>query len=470
MKKLHLLILRSYLGPFLLTFTISLALLVMQFLWKYVDDLMGKGLNLGVIGELMFYATANLIPMALPLAVLLSSIMTFGNLAENNELTAMKSGGLSLLRIILPTGVFILLLSVGAYFFSNYTWPAANLKMRVLIQDITNKKPALAIQEGVIYDDIDGYSIQVAKKTDDGQRLEDVLIIEQKEGNGPQRREIHAEWASIMQTEDQKYLVFNLYNGTIDEEVQRGTIKGAQFPYQQTSFDRASMKLELVDFDLERTDISNYQESYEMLSREQLEIAIDSLESQFADINETRLDNTLNLLYINRDTLGKLEDVKAKAIPNMSINEQKRLHTIAISTVRNTKDILNNPSQIQMEQVLKEFIGFHWVAWHRKFTLSYACVLLFFIGAPLGAIIRKGGLGLPVVVSVLLFLTYYIISISGEKMAKTQVLDPIVGMWLSAFILTPVAIFLTVKAANESRLLDADWYKRIFALGRKRKR
>ncbi len=435
----------------------------MQFLWKYIDDLMGKGLEPGVMAELMFYATANLVPMALPLAVLLSSIMAFGSLAENNELTSMKSGGMSLLRIMFPAGVFVFLLSIGAFFFSNYTWPAANLKLRVLISDITRKKPAMAIKEGVFYNDIDGYSIRVMDK-EDNEFFRDVLIIDQRLGSGAARREIVAERAWMRASSDKQFLLVDLYNGVIDEELDRRRFKDSKRPYQQTTFQHVALKIKLMNFNLERTDLSQYQESYEMLSMSQLNAAIDSLERQIDSLHASRSEQLLNTFYIERDTLlTPLEEIPASAQLAMKNETRNQVLQVALSNIRRKKELIHGRTDMMLEDLFVQMIRFHKIAWHRKLTLSYACLLLFFIGAPLGAIIRKGGFGLPVVFSIVLFITYYMVSVSGEKMSKTAVMSPTEGMWLSAFVLTPLALFLSIQAMNDSRVMELDTYKRMFA-------
>lgn len=444
----------------------------MQFLWKYVDDLMGKGLDTPVVLELLFYATANLVPMALPLAILLSSIMIFGNLAENNELVALKSSGLSLLKVMRPLTFLMILLSIGAFYFSNYTWPKANLQLRVLINDITQKKPDFAIKEGVFYDDIKGYSIRVDEKLDQG-KLNGILIIDQSNRYANIRREIRAKSGSIKKTTDGKYLVLDLHRGTIDEEIEKSSLKQAQKPYQQTKFVDARLKLELEGFDLQRTDMSNFQESFEMLSKSQLEVAIDSLKLSIEEMNEFVINKAKKQSFFLRDTNQiNYENINTdpdKSIYNLNATEKRNAHRIAASNIRSTKMALNNQDFKDNMAFLDSRLDQHLVAWHRKFTLSVACLMLYFIGAPLGAIIKKGGFGLPVLVAIIFFIFYYMLTISGEKMAKSGALEPYMGMWLSAFVLAPIAFFLTYKASNDSALFNKDTYLRFFRLKRRRR-
>ena len=463
MKRLHTLLIRSFIPPFLITFSVCLFLLVMQFLWKYADDLMGKGLPPNVIAELMFYATANLVPMALPLAILLSSIMAFGGLGENNELTCMKTSGISLVRIMLPIGAIVFIISLGAFYFSNYTWAEANLKLRVLISDITHKKPALAIKEGVFFNDIEGFSIRIQKKHSNSD-FEDVLIIAQNpDGSSANRREIKAKKAKMMPDETGEFLVVNLYDGIIDETLDRQSFKDSKHPYQQTYFDHTFMRIRLHNFQLQRTELSLFQEMYELLSAKQLMAMIDTFDMKLDELNLTRSVQLSRMYYIFRDTLiTPLHEIATGELVAPSNDDLNKIPHIATSSVRRKKELIMSETDKMTEQIYVENKRNHLMAFHRKFTLSYACMLLFFIGAPLGAIIRKGGFGIPVVFSVILFITYYMVNVTGEKMAKTDVLEPFTGMWLAELSLTPVAIFLTMQAMNDAALLDMDTYKRIF--------
>lgn len=463
MKRLHTLLIRSFIPPFLITFVVCLFLLVMQFLWKYADDLMGKGLPPGIIAELMFYATANLVPMALPLSILLSSIMTFGGLGENNELTCMKTSGIPLVRIMLPVGVIVFIISIGAFYFSNYTWAEANLKLRVLIADISHKKPALAIKEGVFFNDIDGFSIRIQKKHSNSD-FEDVLIVAQNpDGTSANRREIKAKKAKMIPDAKGEFLVIDLYDGIIDETLDRKAYKDSKHPYQQTYFDHAFMRIQLHNFKLQRTELTLFQEMYELLSAEQLLVMIDTFNMKLDELTENRSRQLSRMYYIFRDTLiTPLNEIQQSSAISPSNDDLSKIPHIATSSVRRKKELIMSESDKLTEQIYVENKRNHLMAFHRKFTLSYACMLLFFIGAPLGAIIRKGGFGIPVVFSVALFITYYMVNVTGEKMAKTDVLDPITGMWLAEICLTPIAIFLTIQAMNDAALLDMDTYKGIF--------
>ncbi|NQV53728.1 MAG: YjgP/YjgQ family permease [Flavobacteriales bacterium] len=455
MKKLHKLIIQSYLGPFTLTFFITLFIFVMQFLWKYIDDLVGKGLEIHLVAELLFYASANLVPMALPLAILLASIMTFGSFGEHYELVAMKSSGMGLIRIMYPLLLVTMLTSVGAFLFTNYVWPKANLEFASLLYDIRHKKPAFDITEGVYYDGIDGYVIRVEKKDEDGKGLNDVLIYDhtKKKGN---THVIRAEKGRMEMSEDQNYLVFTLINGTSYEEIEE-----ERRPHMVSSFGEEILRFDLSGFQMERSDKDIFKDNYQMLNIQQLELAIDTYNLLIAE----RKDDYQELLQrktipsrLDTEQVMSLATDSAKLVMFRNLFTEKRLDLLetATSQLRSNRTFVESKSDLIASN--QRSINRHLIEWHRKFTLSFACIILFFIGAPLGAIIRKGGLGLPVVISVLFFLVFHITSISFEKLAKQGEVEPVFGMWISSAVLLPVGLFLTYKASTDSAILDMETY------------
>ncbi|MCA1763488.1 MAG: LptF/LptG family permease [Flavobacteriales bacterium] len=457
MKKLHLLVIKSYLGPFILTFFIVMFILLMQFIWKYIDDFMGKGLDYWIIAELLFYASANLVSLALPLAVLLSSIMTFGNLAENYELVAMKSSGLSLIRIMLPLIVFILLLSGGAFYFNNVLSPLANLKFKSLLWDVTHTKPSLELKEGIFYNGIDGYSIRVSEKDQNSNRLYDVLIYQHEEKNPGNRRVIRAREGEMSKTPDGRYLKLKLIDGSSYDEM--GNENDLSHPHIKSEFEEDDIILDLSGFEMQRTDEDLWKNHMKMMSMEQLKESIDSLQNT----RQNRVDNFKRYLRGNVSLTDSTE-LKRDTVPiltfsELSTIEKRRVINVSINMTRNAKNYMNRTHK-EMDN-REEYIDKHKIEWHRKLTLSFACVVLFFVGAPLGAIIKKGGLGLPVVFSVIFFLVFHITSISGENMVESNVLSPFTGMWLSSMVLLPIAIFLTYKAAKDAALFDRDTYIRV---------
>ncbi len=464
MKKLYRLILVSYLGPFALTFAIAMVFLIMLFLWKYVDELMGKGLPWYVIFELLFYASANIVPMALPLAILLSSIMTFGNLAESSELTAMRSAGLSLLRIMQPLTTFIVIVAIAAFGFANYLWPVANLKFRSLLWDIQQQKPTMNLKEAIFYNDIPGYSIRAMRKNKTGETLEDVLIYDHTNPSAIYKRDIWAEKGKLIQTDDGELLIFHLYNGKIYEEVEPRTLRGGSYPSQKITFTEAKLNFDLSAFKLQRTDVELFRSHYEMLNLKQLAVMEDSLYRNLLDRKANYTDNFDRRFLVYRDTLRM--HVKAEnPWSHLGPGEKRRSVETALSLARNAQEFIRGSGNEFRDRM--QYIQKHQLEWHRKLTLPFACLILFFIGAPMGAIIRKGGIGAPMVASILFFLLYYVISISGEKMARTGVLTPFWGMWISTFILFPIGVFLTYKSNRDSKLFDRDYYLRLFRLKRK---
>ncbi|NEN25332.1 YjgP/YjgQ family permease [Cryomorpha ignava] len=467
MKKIHSLIIKSYLGPFFLTLGIVMFILLMQFVWKYIDDFMGKGLDYWVIAELLLYASANLVSLALPLAVLLSSIMTFGGMAEHYELVAMKSSGLSLIRIMLPLIIFICLLSGGAFYFNNTIAPLANLKFKSLLWDVTHTKPSLELKEGVFYNGIDGYSIRVSEKDRNSNMLHDLLIYQHDKKNPGNRTVIRAKQGEMLKTTDGRYMSIHLMDGVSYDEV--GAFQAKNHPMIKSTFDEDYIMMDLSGFDMQRTDEDLWKNHMKMLSMEQLSASIDSLQKQ-KDSRKTDfltyMEGSINLpdslvsqsINLNNDT-SITDTLTAVNFQNLATTEQRRVVNVALNITRNAKNYMNRTGQ-EMEN-REEYIDKHKIEWHRKLTLSFACFVLFFIGAPLGAIIKKGGLGMPVIFSVIFFLIFHITSITGEKLIESGKLEPFTGMWLSSMVLFPIALFLTYKAVKDAALFDRDTYSRL---------
>lgn len=471
------LIIKTYIGPFVLTFFIALFVLLMQFLWKYIDDLVGKGLDPGVIAELLLYASFSLVPLALPLAILLSSLMTFGNLGEHYELVAFKAAGVSLQRVMRPLVVVSALISVGAFFFSNYALPYANLKMKSLLYDVSKSKPTLNIKEGVYNSEITGYSIRVNKKTDDGKTLNDIVVYDHTAENGNTSVTV-AKSGTMALSPDKSKMVLTLYDGNAYNEV-RGQKKNnansefykvnrADDPYMRESFKKLVIIMSMEDFGLKRTDESLFKDNAQMMNLVQLEQTHDTLVSELKRGIEHTARNVQRgyryyQIYIEHQG-PEIVPVKITAKKSIlaGVPKQESIHILetAANIARSSKAIIDN-TVVDSDMVQKN-IARHEVEWHRKFTLSFACLVLFFIAAPLGAIIRKGGLGLPMVVSVCLFILFHIISITGEKFAKGGVVSAFQGMWLAPAVLLPLGIYLTYKATTDSALFDSERYLNIF--------
>ena len=478
-KKLNKFILKSYIGPFILTFFISMFILLMQFLWRYLDDIVGKGLGAAVITELLVYASSSLVPMALPLAVLLSSIMTFGNLAEHYELMAIKSAGISLVKIMRPLIVFVMGVSVCAFLFSNNIMPYTNLKMATLLYDIKHQKPEVSITEGVFSDAIEDYSIKVGRKSRKGPMLYDIMIYNHTEDNG-NRDVTLADSGTMIITKDKRYMVITLYNGTnyVEEVEKRRRWNEKEYPQRTTSFKEERFMIDLSGMDFERSNESLYKTGYAMLNLNQLQYTTDSLsknynssaDSYLATLTRgnyfTKMDYRGNdSLWYQRTDLPTPADVNIDSVfASMSRND---LASILSCAVQNAREAKNYVSQSASDfQNKRKTIKRYEIEWHRKFTLSIACILLFFIGAPLGAIIRKGGIGTPIVISVLFFVIYYVINISGEKAAKMGTWPAWAGMWLSSIVFMPMGAFLTYKAVKDATFLElstyTDFFRKVF--------
>ncbi|WP_143310656.1 LptF/LptG family permease [Chitinophaga vietnamensis] len=462
MKKLDKLIIKTFLGPFIATFFVTLFVLIMQFLWKYIDDLVGKGLDTSVIIQLIAYTSATLVTLALPLAVLLSSIMTFGNLGESFELVALKSSGISLLRFIRPLLVVCSIIGVLAFLFANYVIPVANLQAKSLLYDITNSKPAFNIKAGVFYKDIPGYTIKVAQKDKDNQTIHQVMIFDHSTGGGGDKM-IMAEKGQMVLTANKRFLYFILENGwRYEERGNRGyTVPGDMI---RLGFKKYSKAFDLSSFAFNRLNMDLFASNQQMLNIRQLDWAIDSLQKV-----EDASGKVINAYVTTRFPFYKWKDTGwAASAPPLKVKDfqdvipEKQRRTVLERAEQTNREILS-----ALESPVREYedkhasILMHKVEWQRKFTLAAACIVMFLIGAPLGSIIRKGGLGTPLVFAVIFFVIFNVFFMIGEKMARSGVMFTWSGMWLSNFVLMPIAGFLIYKAMNDSQLFNKEFYFRI---------
>ncbi len=433
----------------------------MMFVFKYIDDFVGKGLEASLLAKLFFYYSFTTIPMALPLAVLLSSLMTFGNLGEHFELTAMKSAGLSLQKIMFPLLVTTILLSISAFYFSNNILPVTNLRAGSLLYDIRQSKPALMFKDGVFNHSIDGFSMRVGKKEKDGKTLKDILIYDHRAMQG-NNLVIYAKSGTMEETGDKMYLVLTLNEGVSYKDIMDNPKDNQTHPMVRDKFSKRIIRFDLSAFQLSRTNEELFKNNSQMMNLSQLSQSVDSMEIKSA---KRKFDFAVQLkksYYTNSMTsISQMDPAKKKVIKENKFSELPRQQQLALiesaaNLARSAKayaDSVGNDSE-SSEYNRVMFL----VEWHRKFTLSIACLVLFFIGAPLGAIIRKGGLGMPVVVSVIFFITFHILSITGEKLAKEGSLQAYQGMWMATLILLPVGVFLTYKATADSALFDVDAY------------
>jgi len=521
LKKLDLLIIKAFIGPFIATFFITLFVLVLQFFWLYIDDIVGKGVDMITVARLILYVSATLVPLALPLAVLLSSIMTFGNLGETFELIAIKSAGISLLRFMRPILFISVLICYVAFLFNNNIIPVANLKMNTLKYDIIVSKPAFDIKEGVFYDKIEGYVIKIGKKEKDDSTIRNVVIYEQ-DFSGAQDHIIIAEKGKMVVTPDKHSLVFTLQNGWIYQEG-KGDRLSTNTEFIRMGFKEYKKVLDLSSFKLNKTEDSAFKNNYQMLTMNQLGHNIDSLKKLKAVYRERTAENfriTLKFLKM-LDTTGwadveKLPKIDSRYLlakptppttasistparpdtsknhldtsknhPDTSKNKKSAPAKVAKATpppppsfydylpdsTRNA--VMNNTiSQVQAAKINLDQPAFlysneendlrvHRIAWHEKLTLSVACLVMFLIGAPLGSIIRKGGIGMPLVFAVVFFVVFFLLNNFGKKFVKEDVLTPFAGMWMATYVLTPVGLFLVYKALHDSQLFNKEFYFRI---------
>jgi lipopolysaccharide export system permease protein len=477
-KRLYIFLIKSYLGAFFATFFICLFAVLMQFLWKYVDEMVGKGLSVSVLFEFFYYAALSLIPMALPLAILLSSLMTFGNFGERMELIAMKASGISLFRIMKPYILFILMVSVGAFFFSNNMMPVIQTKLWTLLVSMKQKSPEVEIPVGEFYQGIEGFSIYVREKDNSKKLLKDMMIYDQTNGIN-NRTVMSADSGRIKTSLDKKSLILELYHGESFENLRQRQRNDRNVPYRRETF---AFKQIIIEFDsnFNKVDGSFASNRYGAKNIERLTSDMDSLSVIIDSLNRRNIHDFQVKRYFDKD----INNPQRICNDSLAYHNEYTLDTLLFRQSLHMKKEITERATILAERT-KSDISFYYseknaeersfwrhnIERHRKYTLSFACMIFFFIGAPLGAIIRKGGLGVPVVISVVLFIIYYIIDNIGYKMAREGVWDVWAGIWLSSAVLLPLGIFLTYKAATDSMvsLSNLNPKKLINKLKRKKK-
>lgn len=488
-KRLYTFIIQTFIPVFMMTFAICLFIVLMQFIWRYVEDFVGKGLDNTVLAELFLYAALNLIPMALPLSLLLASLMAFGSLGERLELLAIKASGVSLLKTMQPLVILVACISIGAFFFQNEAMPRIQVKFRSLMISIKQKSPELDIPEGSFYSGINNFSLYVKKKDPKTKMLKDLMIYDTSEGFDNMSVFV-CDSAMMRVTEDKKYLLLNLYSGQRfanfrQADLTSNTSHNSQFvPYSRENFVEKEI---VISFDsgFDRIDESNLEGTQISKNIAKLSHSIDSLNNRLDSINiqdRKLLGKHTYLTYRSNDSYQKNKEnqvVRRKGevpdkvnfdslMSSFTLEETSQYMNIAASEAENSRF---NMMEVIPKVNMQKNIRLHQIEWHRKFVLSFACLIFFFIGAPLGAIIRKGGLGMPVVVSVILFIIYYIIDNVGYKLARDGVWVVWQGMWLSSMVLFPLGVFLTYKAMNDSALFNTEAYGNFFRriLGLKKK-
>lgn len=480
-KRLYGFMLQSFLPLFMMTFFICLFIVLMQFLWRYIDDLVGKGLSIDVIAELFFYAALTMVPMALPLAILLASLMTFGNLGERFELTAMKASGVSLFKTMRPLMVLMIFVAIGAFFFQNNVLPVAQAKMWTLLYSMRQKSPEVEIPEGSFYDQIPGVNLYVEHKDAEKGMLYDMMLYDVSKGFDNVRI-ILADSGKLNFTEDKTHLFLQLYSGEQFEQLQnQGAMssrsKGNFVPYRRESFDEKQIRV-AFDANFSRMDESTMQNQYVGKNIAQLRETIDSVNLKVDSIGATYAKDIKEAPYFGLTYYQKrYENHQLVDAPQREIllRDTLNLDTLLMAKGNNYAhtylvQALNKAKRHRQDYEFKSLsmsdqrksIRRHDIEMQKKFTLSFACIIFFFIGAPLGAIIKKGGIGTPLVISVILFIIYYIIDNSGYKMAREGRVEVWAGMWLSSGVLLPLGVFFTYKAVHDSALFNLDAYRNFF--------
>lgn len=474
-KKLDIFIVKSFFMLFIGTFFICLFIFMMQFLWRYVDELVGKGLEMSVMAQFFFYSALTLVPVSLPLAVLLASLITFGNFGERYELLAMKAAGISLLKIMRPLAFFVCGIVCVSFYFQDVVGPIAQAKLGTLILSMKQKSPELDIPEGVFYSEIPDYNLKIAKKDRKTGMLYDVLIYNLKDGF-ENAHIIYADSGRMEMTADKQHLWLHLFSGDLFENLKSQSMKSQNVPYRRETFREKHTIIEFnSDFNMVDGDIMGKQSSAKNMV--QLQSSIDSMtvvgdsigRQYYREVSEGNFRSTYGLT--KEDTL-KIEkaDIRTYNIDSLydvaSLNQKQKMLSSAVSRAENMSSDLTFKTYTMENN--DYHIRKHKTEWHKKITISLSCLLFFFIGAPLGGIIRKGGLGMPVIVSVLVFIVYYIIDNTGYKMARDGKWIIWMGMWTSSAVLAPLGIFLTYKSNKDSVVLNADayinWFKKVLGI------
>jgi lipopolysaccharide export system permease protein len=455
---------KNFLGPFFLTFFVALFVLLMQFVWKWVDELVGKGLEVTVMLKLLFLAGVTLSSMAFPLAVMLASLMTFGNMGERYEIVALKSAGISTRKMMTPLAVLTVFITILSFLVSDQVIPRATLKLRMLLYDIQEQKPALNIEEGVFYEGFDNYSILVGKKMPDGETVKDILIYDHSRRQG-NTSVTYAASGTMSITPDKHYLLFTLKNGSFwDETSSMGISRGkrSQLPLMRATFDKQYKRFDMSDFSLNKTDAELFEGHSSALTNKQLRTKIDTMKKQIQGVE----DNTANVFFDNlyyfntfvrnNEQFKKQETSTKNDVATLSPDVRERV----LSNAENSSRSFIYSMQFNYTEATyrTKYMWTYQIELQRKYRLAVACLLFFFIGAPLGSIIRKGGIAIPLVLTVVFFVIYFALSVTGEKIANGSTMPVWFGTWMSSFILLPLCVFLTYHATMDTAVLSPDTY------------
>lgn len=455
-KKLDVFILKSYLLPLLVTFFVTTFLLLMQFLWRYIDDLVGKGLEVKIIVELFCFAAMGLLQMSLPLAVLCASIFAYGSMGDTNELIAIKAAGVSLSRIMRPLIVFNIILMGAAFVYENNVLPYSNLRLWSLMFDVRNQRPEMNIKEGVFFDGIDQVRLKISSKNTETNMMYDMMIYDHRTNAG-NTNVIIADSATMKVTDDKQFLVLTLYSGHSYEDVvdkRNATENRKKRPFRTYTFDKQQVLFELEDYAFNRTNVDLFKHNSQMQNVSQLQYMIDSLAKNY----ELHNDRSFTQFFTNNICKAKESKDNHNVVTidtdslyhSLPTAEQLAVVLKALNTSRSGESFILAAvdSNIEKEKGLNKLR----IEWHKKFTLGFVCLIMFFVGAPFGALVRKGGLGLPVIVSFIFYLLYYVLTMIGEKSVKAATVSPWFGMWYPIVIILIVGIYLTYLAVNDKTL------------------
>ena len=453
------------------TFFICLFIFMMQFLWRYVDELVGKGLDMSVIAQFFFYSALTLVPISLPLAILLASLITFGNFGERYELLAMKAAGISLLKIMRPLAFFVCGLVAVSFYFQNVVGPIAQTKLYTLIISMKQKSPELDIPEGVFYSEIPDYNLKIAKKNRKTGMMYDVMIYNLKDGF-ENAHIIYADSGRMEMTADKQHLWLHLYSGDLFENLRAQNMKSQNVPYRREEFREKHTIIEF-DSDFNMADASIMSNTSAAKDMSMLQASIDSMKmvgdsigrQYYREVSEGNFRTTYDLLLLHqRSYLIKTIDIIFSNIRLHDLNRVLFCQPISCTEILSSDINFKSYTMGSHDYSMRK----HEIEWHKKITISLSCLLFFFIGAPLGGIIRKGGLGMPVIVSVMVFIIYYIIDNTGYKMARDGRWVVWMGVWTSSAVLAPLGAFLTYKSNKDSVVLNADayinWFKKIVGI------
>ena len=479
-KKLDKFIAKQFLWLFAGTFFICLFVLMMQFLWRFIDELIGKGLSMEVLAQFFEYMALMMVPQALPLAILLSSLITFGNLGESSELTAIKAAGISLMQSFRSLIVITVAIMAVSFYFQNNIGPNANMKLMQLLVSMKQKSPELEIPEGIFYDGLPNCNIYVQKKNIKTGKLYGIMIYRMTDSY-EDAAIILADSGMIQSTAEKKHLLLSLWSGEWFENMRESDLGGsAAVPYRRETF---TDKKVLLDFDnnFSLMDAAALSNNAAGKSLSQIRFAIDSLNATYDSIGRAFWNDTKQMCFPSpriskKDSLGQVRAAQTgkididKRLRKMKIDRQQMVYSAALSSVQRETSDLDFKSM--MTQNNERVIRNHELEAQNKYALALQCIIFFFIGAPLGAIIRKGGLGMPIIISVLVFIVYYILDNSAFRMSRQGSWPIWIGHWLAIAIMSPLAVFVTYKAMNDSMVFNADGWKRFFTrlLGLRAKR